>query len=133
MAAYQQWSAHVRGMANYTVLSSFAAVFELSLLYFLASIVGVNYLAAVIIAYILANSLQFLLIKHFTFNNKSKDFQSQVPTFVAINVGGLAITVAIVYCLVEFMAVWYLAARVISLFIVLFYSYNMHRTFTFRN
>jgi putative flippase GtrA len=56
-----------------------------------------------------------------------------VPRFIAINLGGLAITMTIVYCLVEYGAVWYLTARIISLFMVLFYSYTMHRTITFRN
>jgi putative flippase GtrA len=119
-------------IVRYTILSGFAAIFELSVLYLLASVLHLHYLASVAIAYILANALQFLLVKHYCFFDPSSDYRHQVLRFIAINLGGLIFTMLLVFVFVEYLGIWYLAARALALCIVLFYSHTMHKSITFR-
>jgi putative flippase GtrA len=122
----------IMAMRKYTLLSCIAAVVELSLLYVLGTVLGIQYLVAVVVAYVITNTMHFLLIKYYCFDNRSTDFARQVPTFIFVLLGALGLTMAIVYVLVEFAHIWYFLARIIALVLTLFYSYNMHKRFTFR-
>jgi putative flippase GtrA len=117
----------------YVFLSGIAALIELSLLYFFTSVLNIYYIISVIPSYLIGGSIQFILIKYFNFKNKSKKIIKQASIYLLVIAGGFLLTLCFMYIFVEFFNIWYLFARIITIIIVLVYSFNMHKYFTFRH
>ncbi len=116
----------------YVIIGGISALVDFSILFILTSIIGVYYIFSAIISYPFGAATHFLLNKYLNFRKHDRKFVRQLLTYIVINVIGLGITLTIMYVLVEYFNLLYLYAKMIAVFLVLFYSFNMHRAFTFR-
>ncbi len=116
----------------YVLIGGISATIDFSVLFTFTSILGVYYIYSTIVAYPCGAATHFLLNKYFNFKRHEKRLINQVMTYVMVNFVGLCITLTIMYILVEYFGLLYLYAKAIAVFLVLFYSFNMHRAFTFR-
>jgi putative flippase GtrA len=118
-------------LITYSILSVIAASVELSFLYLFTSILNIYYMVSVIPAYFIGGSLQFILIKYFSFKNKSKKIIQQASKYFLVISVGFLLTLCLMYIFVELFHIWYLFARIITIFIIVVYSISMHKYFTF--
>ena len=116
---------------TYMVFAGVAALLELTLLYFFTSIIGLHYMLSVLIAYPSAVMTNYLLNKFLNFKCHDSRYVKQFTIFVFINLGGLGITMVLMYVLVEYVSLWYLLARILSYAVTLIYSFNLHKHITF--
>lgn len=74
----------------------------------------------------------FILNKKFNFANRSKKVVRQFSVFALVALVGLGLNQLIIYSLVEFSGLWYMYAKVVSVMIVMIYSFVGHKKFTFK-
>jgi putative flippase GtrA len=117
---------------TYVVVSAACALLQLILLYCLVSVLGMPVHLSVAIAYVAAVSLHFVSIRKIIFKGSTDKMHHEIGRFIAVNIGGLVITLALMAIFVEILHIWYIAAQALSLILVLTYTYNMHKRVTFR-
>ena len=120
-----------RLFALYVVFAGIATVVDFAVLAALVQFAGVNYMLAAAFSYICGMITNFSLNKFFNFRNKSRAVAMQFGVFIAVALVGLVINQAVIYVLVEFCGVYYLLAKIISVVIVMFWSFFGHKNFTF--
>lgn len=117
---------------TYCFFAGISAIVDLSIVFILTDLLGIYYVISILISYPVALTTNFVLNKHLNFKNKSRKYFSQISIFIIVNLLSLALSLLITYILTEFLLIWYLLSRVISLLITAFFSFAMHRLYTFR-
>jgi len=69
--------------------------------------------------------------KYFTFENRSRRIAQQFGLFIFVALIGLALNQLIIWSLVEFFGIWYILAKIISIFVVMLWSFFGHKKITF--
>lgn len=103
----------------------------------LIGILGVIYVPALAISYLISTVLGFFLNKRYTFRNTYKKVHFQLASFVAIAIAGLAINETVVYSLARFAfdsssSPGLMIARVVATFIVFGWNFTVNKRVTFR-
>lgn len=113
---------------KFVISGGSAAVVNIGLLFVLTHFGGVHYLLSSVMSFCAAFFVSFLLQKFWTFKNMQKEAMHwQMAAFLLVSLINLGINTTLMYVLVEFFRVWYLAAAVISgllLAIVSFFIYK---------
>ena len=117
--------------AFYVLIGGFATIIDFSVLYSLTEYFNVNYFYSAAIAYCFGMLTNFYLNKKYNFKNKSKKIVHQAGLFFIIASIGLAINQFVIWFLVSVFGVWYITAKLVSVIVVLFWSFNGHKRFTF--
>jgi len=97
------------------------------LLWLLSSELGLWYLTASVLSYLLSMTYNFLLQRNWTFGGRGGVVLHQAILFVVVNLLGLVLNTAIVYLLVEMLDVWYLAAQAAASVAVAVQSFFAYR------
>jgi putative flippase GtrA len=84
-----------------------------------------------IIAYIVAMIVNYVLNKYLSFKNRSKRIAAQFGLYTIVALIGLGLNQLILYYLVERLKLWYMYAKLIAVFIVMFWSFYGHKKLTF--
>lgn len=116
---------------RYIIFAGFATLIDLSLLYLLTEFLHIWYFYSAIISYFGGMITNYTLNKFFNFRNKSKRIIHQFGLFIVVALIGLGINQIVLYSLVEFTGLWYILAKVIAVFIVMFWSFYGHKKLTF--
>lgn len=83
-------------------------------LYYLTEYAGLWYLASSFIGLILNMTVNFVLQRSWTFKNKEPDkMNKQAVEYLALSFGTLLVNSALLYLIVEYMQLWYIAAQFI--------------------
>ena len=104
---------------------------SLSILVFLKEVCSFHYIIAWQIAWFLTNFLTFYFNKYYSFKSK-KPFWKELWRYYLVNSSNLLIAMISVYILVDGLKIWYVTASVIASFILMFYSYVLHRFWSFK-
>jgi putative flippase GtrA len=118
--------------ATYVFFAGIATLVDLSLLFTLTEFLAIHYFFSGIVSYICGGLVHYVLNKKYTFKNRSKKIVTQLSVFFGVALVGLAITQLLLYVLVELWAVWYIFAKLISIFIVLLWNFTGHKYITFK-
>lgn len=121
----------IKLFSGYVIFAGFASFVDISLLYSLTEFLHLWYLYSAIIAYLIGMIINYSLNKYLNFKNKSNKIISQFGLFATVALIGLVLNQFILYYLVEFAKLWYMFAKIIALFIVMFWSYYGHSRLTF--
>jgi dolichol-phosphate mannosyltransferase len=117
---------------RYILSGAIATATDLALLYMFTEFLGWWYLWSVIVAFILANIVSFLLQKYWTFEERSTaDAPRQFTRYLIISITNSGINTGIVYVLVTTLATPYLIAQVIAAAILALTSFFIYRRFVF--
>lgn len=93
---------------------------------------GFYYLWSVVLAFIIAVCVSFIMQKFWTFRDKSKeDIHKQVSIYVTAAIINTIINTGLVYLLVEYMNVHYLLSQIISSGLIAFESFFVYKYFIF--
>lgn len=97
-------------------------------LYTLTDVAGVWYVVSAVIAFIVNCGSNFVLQKFWAFKNKSiKNIHWQASQYVVMTVSLFITNLLLLYVLVEYARLWYLAAQVIVTILLTIVSYFVSR------
>lgn len=119
-------------LAGYVIFAGFATLVDLCLLYSLTELLHIWYFHSAAFAYFIGMVTNYSLNKYLNFRNRSKQIISQFGLFAIVALVGLGLNQLILYLLVEFAKLWYVYAKFIAIFIVMFWSFYGHKRLTFR-
>jgi len=121
----------VKLFVGYVVFAGFATLVDLSLLYLLTEFFHIWYFYSAIFAYFIGMITNYLLNKYLNFRDSSKQIIPQFGLFVTVALIGLGLNQLVLYSLVKFAGLWYMSAKFIAIFIVMFWSFYGHKRLTF--
>ncbi len=106
---------------------------NLLILFVLTRYLGLYYVLSVIISFIIATTVSFIMQKYCTFQDKSQEvIHNQALAFTIVAIINLFINTYIVYAFVEFAHFHYLIGQVFASIIVAFESFFVYKIFIFR-
>jgi putative flippase GtrA len=108
-----------------------SAIIDLGVFFTLNEIFKIHYLYALIISFIIAASINYILQRKLTFKDNYSKKHKQFSVFLAIQLVGLIFNGLITAAQVEYLGVWPTLARFIAIFIVLFWTYTANKKITF--
>lgn len=120
-----------RLFAFYIVFAGIATVVDFAVLTLLVEKAGVHYLTSAAISYLCGMITNYSLNKIYNFRNKSTRIARQFGLFAFVALIGLALNQIILYLMVDVFGVHYLAGKVVSVAIVMFWSFIGHKKITF--
>ncbi|MEA3229937.1 MAG: GtrA family protein [archaeon] len=115
----------------YLVFAGIATFVDLGLLYYLTECLHVWYFYSAFLAYFAGMVIHFSLNKYLNFKNRSKKVIRQFGLFALVALVGLVLNQIIVFSLVEFLNLWYMYAKFIVVFIIMFWNFYGHKKVTF--
>lgn len=124
---------HAKNFILYVICGGIATLVDIASLYFFTDVLEIYYLISVVLAFPLGVLTNYALNKYFNFRNFSSEHFQQLTKFTLVALGGLFLNVMIIYILVEFFGLWYIFSKCVAAGLVLFYSYFMHRYWTFND
>ena len=121
----------VKLFIGYVIFGGFATLVDLCLLYSLTEFLHVWYFYSATFSYFVGMLTNYSLNKYLNFRNRSKQITLQFGLFATVALIGLGLNQLILYTLVEFINLWYMFAKFIAIFIVMFWSFYGHKKLTF--
>ena len=106
---------------------------NLAVLYILTEFFGIYYMLSAVIAFLFAVTNSFLLNKTWTFEEKIKyKTKSKYAKFIFVSIIALVVNLILLYALVEYLGVWYMAAQVIGILSNLLVNFFGNKLWTFK-
>lgn len=121
----------VKLFSGYVIFAGIATFVDLGLLYILTTFIGFHYLISGVVSYTCGMITNYSLNKTFNFKNKSKKIAQQFGLFAFVALIGLGLNQLILWLLVEFVDLFYMYAKLISIVIVMLWSFYGHKKLTF--
>jgi putative flippase GtrA len=128
-------TSNIKEFLSYVLLAGIATLVDMGLLFLLTEYLfhfTYDYLIAGIISYLCGMITNYSLNKYITFKNTSKRIAPQFGIFSIIALIGLGLNELILWFFTEFTFLNYIYAKVLSVGIVMIWSYFGHRKFTFK-
>ena len=92
-----------------------------------------HFLAANIIAFLIANMCSFFLNKHFTFQNKTRNISQQYSRFFIVSIIYIALVQSLLFIGVEQFGMYDVVAKVIATAIGLIWNFIAHKYWSFKD
>ena len=118
-------------LIGYVVCAGIATLIDMGLLYLFTEYMGLWYFYSAALSYMAGMITNFILNKNYNFKNKSRRIAPQFGLFVGVALIGLVLNQAILYILVSLVGMWYMYAKVMTVCLVLLWSFYGHKRFTF--
>ena len=117
---------------RYCVSGSTAALVDISTFYVLTQFTSIYFVAANVISFVLAASVNYTINRLWTFKSTSANVAGQFITFCTIGSIGLLINTGVLFALVTFASMTEIVAKVLVTGVVLFWNYFMNKHITFK-
>ncbi len=117
---------------RYLLIGGSCAVLDLLFLYLMVNFLDIWYLIATTISFTIVSLLGFFGQKYFTFRDLSKNHKKQIPVFFVVSAIGLLINAGFMFFFVSVLGIWYIAANIVTKFIVLIWNFLANKKITFR-
>lgn len=112
---YSSFMKHFHSLFKYAASGGSSACVNLGTLYLLTEYAHVHYLLSAVVSFIIAFFISFLLQKFWTFQDMRKEVVHwQMVLFLGLSLANLLVNTLLIYSLVEYMHLWYVAAAVVS-------------------
>ena len=106
---------HFHSLFKYLVSGGSSACANLGILYLLTEYAHVHYLQSAVLSFTVAFFISFLLQKFWTFQDMRKEvIHQQMIWYLCLSLINLLVNTLLIYILVEYAHLWYLAAAVVS-------------------
>ncbi len=116
---------------SFLVCGGIATIFDWSIFYVAAYVVKWNYMLAVTLSYITGSTINYVLNRNITFDNKYNNIPLQFLVFLTIASSALLLTYLLMIIFVQYINFGKMISRMIITAIIMLYNYNFHRFFTF--
>ncbi len=123
---------------NYRIFIKYSAVgvagtfIDLASLFIFVEYFSIPVILGSILSFLLAVTNNFIFNKIWTFQNRSKNYRKLHIKFLIVSIVGLGLTVASMYVMVHFIALWYMFAKALTSLIVLTWNFLANKLWTFR-
>lgn len=123
----------IKEFLKYCVVGGIAFIFDFASFYICITYLGINYLLAGVISFIIGLNVNYYLAKYFVFKeSKIEDQKKEYLSVAVISLSGLAIKVFILWLCVSIIGLYVIWAKLISVAIVLFYNFAARKIFVFK-
>ena len=119
-------------LLRYIFVGGLAAIVDMFLLFVLTDWAKLHYLISAIIAFVAGLVVNYLLSRLWIFKSifsLSKEF----IIFAIIGIIGLGLNELLLYLFVDVIGLWYMAAKLISIALVLIWNFLARRRFAFKH
>jgi len=116
---------------HYCLGGGLAFLVDLSLLYIFTEYLHLWYIWSATLSFLITAVVNYTIQKYWTFKNDSRQIFRQLTIFIIIQVIGLILNNVLLYCLVEFVGLWYILAKIIAAGLVLIWNFSAGKTFVF--
>jgi putative flippase GtrA len=110
--------------------SGFATMLDFTSFYLLIQ-TQLHYQLCVVISFSIGAVAHFSMNKIYTFKNQSNQIASQFLTFLMISFVYLILSMVLMHLFVEIFGIWEMYSRVMTTFVLFFYSFVSHKYITF--
>lgn len=117
---------------GYSIIGVGTFLFDLYLLNIFTNQLGWYYLQAVIVAFLIAVSINYALSRYFVFKGTTRSVAKGYLYFLQIVIFGVLLTTGFVYLLVEYTPLQPIQARVYTAGIVGIFNFLMNNFFNFK-
>ena len=128
----KKWYPMISQLIKFCLVGVFNTFLHFGIYYCLTRYLGLQFLLANALAFMLAASSSYLLNKFWTFEDKSKDHRKQYSKFISVATVGLIINEGLMYLFVSALGLYDLLALIIAALVVVFWNFLMNRYWTFR-
>ncbi len=105
---------------------------DLILLFMFTEWFGIWYLVSSVFSFMFGSVTHFTISRFWVFKNLEKTFWHQYASFFVVHLGGLCINTAVLYTLVEYGRLYYLFAKIITVFFGVSWTFWANKKFTFK-
>lgn len=118
-------------LISFIFIGAICFLIDISFLYFLREIISFNVYIAAIISFTTATYVNYLLNLEYVFIGGKHKKKKEIIYFFLVALISLILTLLIMYLFIDIFNVYYLLAKIITVFIVSFFSFFMRKTFVF--
>lgn len=118
---------------RYILIGGLCALADMAVLFFFVSYLHFYYLTITTLSFIVITFFGYFGQKYFTFRDLSNNHKRQIPVFFIVAGTGLAINTFCMFLFVSIAGIWYIAANIITKFIVLIWNFLANKYITFRS
>ncbi len=120
-------------LLRYLVSGGTAAAVDLLFLYLLTDVLHMHYLAAAVLAFLIAFAVSFLLQKFWTFEDDSlHNVRAQAVMYFVVAAANLGVNTLLMYAFVEWAHLWYMLAQFLASGLIAFESFFVSRYVIFK-
>lgn len=116
---------------KFCIVGAIGTIIDISLLSFFVEIFYLPVIFSNSLSFCITIIISFLIHRFWTFKNKDPKHLKQFLTYLIISLIGLGISNVFLFVLVA-SGFWYIYAKIITIFIVVFWSFSANNFFTFR-
>lgn len=109
-----------------------SSVIDIAILYSLVEFVHTPVLFAAACGLLLASLNGYTLNKLFTFKDQSEKIKRQYAAYLSVSLCGMFFSLVLLSIFIEFLSMYYLFAKAITIVIVVAWNYSANRLFVFR-
>lgn len=118
-------------LVGYVICAGIATGVDIGILYVLTEYLGLWYLYSAALSYLAGMVTNFTLNKKYNFRNRNEQVFRQFGIFAAVALLGLALNQVILYSLVSIGGLWYIHGKIVTVLLVLLWSFYGHKKLTF--
>lgn len=119
---------------RFLITGGIAFTVNISVLYFVTSILHIYYLISVVFAFVASFSVSFLMQKFWTFKDHSREeWHVQFSLYLTLQLVNLALNAALMYMLVEYLHLWYILAQILISLGLAIISFIINRGYIFKS
>lgn len=115
----------------YAVVGGICTVLNLAVLWLLTSVLGLHYLLSTMVSFFTLTPVGFWLQKLVTFRTPRAAARVEWPRYFAVMGSSLAANLGLMYVLVSLLGVWYLAASLIVIVLLLATNFLLNDRWSF--
>ncbi|HXW68614.1 MAG TPA: GtrA family protein [Dissulfurispiraceae bacterium] len=118
---------------KYAIVGCIGTALDVGSLYVFVGLLHINLLIAAALSFILAVVNNFILNKHWTFQNKSSNVRKQFIKFLIVSMIGLLLTEIFMSLLVYGLKLWYITSKLVTSVLVLMWNFLANKYWTFKD
>ena len=121
------WGEKSAELFRFCVAGGAGFLVDYGILYVATEFLGLRYLYSAALSFIIAVLLNYRLCLVYVFRTNSHQTIKQIVSFFSVSFVGLGLNQACMWILVEKVALWYIAAKLVATVVVMGWNYLMKR------
>ncbi len=117
---------------RFAVSGAIGTLVDLALLFIFTEWFAVWYLISSVFSFLFGSVTHFTVSRFWVFKNFEKTFWRQYASFFLVHLGGLGVNTLALYILVEYAHIYYLIAKIITVFFGVSWTFWANKKVTFK-
>ncbi len=117
---------------RFSISGGIATAIDIFFLYLFTDIVGIWYLISAVLSFIIGSAIHYLISRYWVFKSDNTKRTKEFLSFFLIHTGNLIISITLLYLLVEYIHLWYILAKILTVAITVFTNFVLQKNITFK-